>query len=45
MPLHSTRSLHLDFFPNDQTGSTFAGLFKTDVIQAFLPRLFENRDA
>ena len=45
MPLHPTKSLRLGFFPNQQTSSTDAGIFKSDVVQALLPRLFENHDA
>lgn len=45
MPLHPTKSLHLGFFPYEQTSINFAGFFKPDVAKARLPRLFENRDA
>jgi hypothetical protein len=45
MPLRPTKSLHLGFFPNEQTSSTDAGIFKSDIAQTLLPRLFENQDA
>lgn len=45
MPLHPTKSLHLGFFPNQQTSSTDAGFFKPVVVQALLPRSFESHDA